>query len=72
MKSFTSVLSAALLATGVVAQQAVVKNNCQEVIYVQSFPYDGSAAGPLTTLSPGQTFAEDFRPSGSVSGYPLI
>ncbi|TPX17577.1 uncharacterized protein E0L32_012140 [Thyridium curvatum] len=65
MKSFTSVLSAALLATGVVAQQAVVKNNCQEVIYVQSFPYDGSAAGPLTTLSPGQTFAEDFRPSGS-------
>ncbi len=59
-------MSAALVATGALAQQAVVKNNCQSTVYVQSYPYDGSAAGPLTTLTPGQSFSEDFRQSGSV------
>lgn len=63
-------MGAALIATGVSAQQAIVKNNCKSTVYVQSFPYDGSAAGPLTTLSPGQAFAENFRPSGSVSFLP--
>lgn len=68
MKFFTTVMGAALVATGASAQQAVVKNNCASTtIYVQSFPYDGSAAGPLTTLQPGQSFSEDFRQSGSVS-----
>ncbi|KAI1842652.1 hypothetical protein JX265_000304 [Neoarthrinium moseri] len=65
MKFFATIVGAALVATGVSAQQAVVKNNCQSAIYVQSFPYDGSAAGTLTTVAPGQSFAEDFRPSGS-------
>ena len=64
MKSFA--LTAALLATGAFAQQAVVNNNCQTTVYVQSFPYDGSAAGPLTTVAPGKSFSEDFRQSGSV------
>ncbi len=65
MKSFTA-LSTALLAAGASAQQAIVRNNCQSTVYVQSFPYDGSAAGPLTTLTPGQTFSESFRQVGSV------
>lgn len=63
-------MGAALVATGVSAQQAVVKNNCASPIYVQSFPYDGSATGPLTTVAPGQSFSEDFRKSGSVSPPP--
>jgi hypothetical protein len=49
------------------AQQAIVINSCSSPIYVQSFPYDGSAAGPLTTVQPGKSFSEKFRPSGSVS-----
>ncbi|KAL7623743.1 hypothetical protein AAE478_005296 [Parahypoxylon ruwenzoriense] len=65
MKFFATIVGAALVATGVSAQQAIVKNNCQSTIFVQSFPYDGSTAGTLTTLAPGATFREDFRPSGS-------
>ena len=64
MKSFTAVITA-LLAPSAFAQLAIVRNNCQSTVYVQSFPYDGSAAGPLTTLQRGQTFSEAFRPSGS-------
>lgn len=67
MKFFATVVSAALVATGASAQQAVVKNNCADTIYVQSYPFDGSAAGPLTTLATGQTFSENFHSSGSVS-----
>jgi hypothetical protein len=52
------------------AQNAVVINSCSETVYVQSFPYDGSAAGPLTTLGPGQTFSENLRASGSVCADP--
>ncbi|KHO01315.1 uncharacterized protein MAM_00316 [Metarhizium album ARSEF 1941] len=47
------------------AKEAVVINNCPTTIYVQSFPYDGSAAGPLTTVQTGQSFSEAFRASGS-------
>ncbi|KAJ5204995.1 uncharacterized protein N7498_005874 [Penicillium cinerascens] len=47
------------------AQNAVVHNHCDTTVYIQSFPYDGSAPGPLTTLSKGETFSEKFRPSGS-------
>ncbi|OTA98990.1 hypothetical protein M426DRAFT_325543 [Hypoxylon sp. CI-4A] len=65
MKFFATIMGAALVATGASAQQAVVKNNCQSTVYVQSYPYDGSAAGALTTVAPGQSFTEDFHPSGS-------
>lgn len=66
MKFFATAVSSALLITGALAQEASVKNNCEDTVYVQSFPYDGSASGPLTTLAPGETFSEEFRPSGSV------
>ena len=72
MKSFAAVISATLLATSASAQLAIVRNNCQNTVYVQSFPYDGSAAGPLTTLRKGQTFSEAFRPSGSVRFSPWL
>lgn len=62
---FTSTVAAIALVVGASAQQAIVHNNCQDTVYVQSFPYDGSATGPLTTLQAGQTFSEDFRKSGS-------
>ncbi|KAI1350321.1 hypothetical protein F5Y01DRAFT_159392 [Xylaria sp. FL0043] len=65
MQLFAAIVGAALLVSGVSAQQAVVKNNCKSTIYVQSFPYDGSAAGTLTTVAPGNSFSENFRPSGS-------
>jgi hypothetical protein len=48
------------------AQNAVVNNHCATSVYVQSFPYDGSAPGPLTTIPKGGTFSEKFRTSGSV------
>ncbi|EPS26316.1 hypothetical protein POX_g09376 [Penicillium oxalicum] len=47
------------------AQSAIVNNHCDSTVYVQSFPYDGSAPGPLTTVKKGETFSEKFRPSGS-------
>ncbi|KAI0098723.1 hypothetical protein GGR51DRAFT_537679 [Nemania sp. FL0031] len=65
MQLFATIASAALLAAGVSAQKAVVKNSCQSTIYVQSFPYDGSTAGTLTTVAPGNSFSEPFRASGS-------
>ena len=49
------------------AQNAVVHNHCAATVYVQSFPYDGSAPGPLTTVPKGGTFSEKFKTSGSVS-----
>ncbi|KAI1800507.1 hypothetical protein F4811DRAFT_556731 [Daldinia bambusicola] len=65
MKFSAAVMGAALLASGVSAGKAIVKNNCQKTVYVQSYPYDGSAPGPLTTVKKGESFSEDFRPSGS-------
>ncbi|KAI1370596.1 hypothetical protein F4677DRAFT_437924 [Hypoxylon crocopeplum] len=65
MKSFASIIGAGLIATGAAAQRAIVTNKCAAPINVQSFPYDGSTAGPLTTLEPNGTFSEDLRPSGS-------
>ncbi|KAF7718840.1 Uncharacterized protein PECH_007151 [Penicillium ucsense] len=47
------------------AQNAIVNNHCDSTVYVQSFPYDGSAPGPLTAVPKGGTFSEKFRPSGS-------
>ncbi|KAF7543282.1 hypothetical protein G7046_g10030 [Stylonectria norvegica] len=61
--SVLSALTAALSAAA--ANQAVVYNDCTTVIYVQSYPYNGGAPGPLTTLKPGQKFSEDLRASGS-------
>lgn len=66
MQFFAAIMGAALVASGVSAQQAVVKNACKSTVYVQSFAYDGSAAGPLTTVASGKSFSETFRPSGSV------
>ncbi|KAI1431370.1 hypothetical protein GGR50DRAFT_83741 [Xylaria sp. CBS 124048] len=65
MQVFATIMGLALAATGVSAQNAFVNNNCPGTIYVQSFPYDGSAAGPLTTVTTGSNFTEVFRPSGS-------
>lgn len=62
----TSVVALAALLGLASAQNAVVINSCSETVYVQSFPYNGGAPGPLTTLQPGQSFSEQFRPSGSV------
>lgn len=64
-------MKASLLAVGALlglasAQNAVVNNHCATAVYVQSFPYDGSAPGPLTTVPKGGTFSEKFRTSGSV------
>ncbi|GAO16575.1 uncharacterized protein UV8b_01431 [Ustilaginoidea virens] len=61
----TSVVALAALLGLASAQNAVVINSCSETVYVQSFPYNGGAPGPLTTLQPGQSFSEQFRPSGS-------
>ena len=66
MQIFSAIMGIALLASGVSAQKAVVKNNCKATVYVQSFPYDGSTKGTLTTLTTGKTFSENFRKSGSV------
>lgn len=71
MQFFATILGAALLATGVSAQKAIVKNSCTTSIYVQSFPYDGSATSALTTIAPGKTYSEDFHASGSVSISPI-
>lgn len=57
----------ALVSSATAANQAIVKNDCSGTIYVQSFPYNGGAPGPLTTLKPGQKFSENMRSSGSVS-----
>ncbi|KAI2630859.1 hypothetical protein GGR54DRAFT_174013 [Hypoxylon sp. NC1633] len=65
MKFFATIIYATLVVTGASAQQAIVTNGCAAPIYVESFPYDGSTPGTLTTLAPGESFREDFRPSGS-------
>ena len=59
-------LSLAGLAGLAAAQHAAVLNSCADTIYVQSFPYDGSSPGPLTSLDKGKYFTEQFRSSGSV------
>lgn len=66
----TTLFSFAALLGLVSAQNAVVNNHCATSVYVQSFPYDGSAPGPLTTVPSGGTFSEAFRASGSV-GYSV-
>lgn len=62
----TSLFTFGALVGLVSAQNAVVHNHCATTVYVQSFPYDGSAPGPLTTVANGETFSEAFRGSGSV------
>ncbi|KAJ8133253.1 hypothetical protein O1611_g374 [Lasiodiplodia mahajangana] len=65
MQLLATIASAALLVAGTSAQKAVVKNSCTSTIYVQSFPYDGSTAGTLTPLAPGNSYSESFHASGS-------
>lgn len=55
----------AVFGSAAAANKAVVINECDTNIYVQSVPFNGGAAGPLTTLKPGQRFSEDLRTSGS-------
>lgn len=62
MKFITAV---SFLAAAVSGQRAVVTNNCDATVFIQSWPFDGSATGPLTTVRKGQTFSEDLRRSGS-------
>lgn len=62
----TSLITFSALLGLVSAQNAVVHNHCAATVYIQSFPYDGSAPGPLTTVPKGKTFSEEFRASGSV------
>ncbi|KAJ4325095.1 hypothetical protein N0V84_003639 [Fusarium piperis] len=56
-----------LVAVGSVtaANQAVVINDCDTAIFVQSHPANNGAPGPLTTVQPGQRFSEVLRSSGS-------
>ncbi|OJI99555.1 hypothetical protein ASPVEDRAFT_26357 [Aspergillus versicolor CBS 583.65] len=61
----TSLIAFGALLGLVSAQNAVVHNHCDSSVYVQSFPYDGSAPGPLTTVPKSGTFSEEFRGSGS-------
>ncbi|KAF5642028.1 hypothetical protein F52700_3209 [Fusarium sp. NRRL 52700] len=56
---------AAVFGSAAAANKANVINDCSNTIYVQSFPYNGGAPGPLTTVKPGQRFSEDLRASGS-------
>ncbi|KAF5592941.1 uncharacterized protein FSUBG_9987 [Fusarium subglutinans] len=62
-----SILTAltAIVGSAAAADQAVVKNDCSGTIYVQSWPYNGAAPGPLVTLKPGQKFSENLRSTGS-------
>ncbi|RSL41810.1 hypothetical protein CEP54_015701 [Fusarium duplospermum] len=55
----------ALLGSAAAANQAIVINDCSTDIYVQSFPYNGGAPGPLTTVKPGKRFSENLRSTGS-------
>ncbi|KAJ5497892.1 hypothetical protein N7453_006943 [Penicillium expansum] len=61
----TSLITFSALLGLVSAQNAVVNNHCDTTVYVQSYPYDGSDPGPLTTVPSGGTFSEDLRASGS-------
>ncbi|KAM3444635.1 hypothetical protein NHJ13734_001285 [Beauveria thailandica] len=47
------------------AQYAYVENHCAETIYVESFPYDDHAPGPLVAVEPGKFFQEAFRYYGT-------
>lgn len=71
MKLSIFAAAATLLSSTAVAQQAIVINSCPDPIYVQSYPYDGGKAGPLTTVQPGKSFAENFRSSGSVRAHTI-
>lgn len=59
------IAAVSFLAAAVAGQRAVVTNKCDTTVFVQSWPFDGSATGPLTTVRKGETFTEDLRRSGS-------
>ncbi|RBA09715.1 hypothetical protein FPRO05_05651 [Fusarium proliferatum] len=62
----------AIVGSAAAANQAVVKNDCSGTIYVQSWPYNGGAPGPLVALKPGKTFSENLRSTGSVRTPSLL
>ncbi|KAI9367008.1 16 kDa allergen [Aspergillus egyptiacus] len=62
----TSIVALGALVGLASTQQAIVANNCNQPIYVQSFPYSGGGnPGPLSTVEPGHTYSEQFRLPGS-------
>ncbi|KAF4470502.1 hypothetical protein FALBO_2595 [Fusarium albosuccineum] len=65
MKFTVAAALTTLLGSAAAANQAIVINDCTTPIYVQSYPYDNGAPGPLTTVKPGQRFSENLRSSGS-------
>lgn len=60
-----SAIAAAALVAVAHAGKAIVVNNCDATVYVQSFPYSGGQ-GAQTALQKGQTWSEDMIASGSV------
>ncbi|KAF4989038.1 hypothetical protein FDECE_14829 [Fusarium decemcellulare] len=65
MKFTVAAALTTLLGSAAAANQAIVINDCTTPIYVQSYPYNNGAPGPLTTVKPGQRFSENLRSSGS-------
>lgn len=63
---FSLPVLAAVVGLATAADQAIVINDCSIPVYVQSFPYNGGDAGPLTKLNPGDRYTEDQKASGSV------
>ncbi|KAF4455111.1 hypothetical protein FALBO_15708 [Fusarium albosuccineum] len=61
---FSLITALAAIGSAAAANQAIVINDCDTAIYVQSVPSSG-AAGPLTTVKPGQRFSENLRSGGS-------
>lgn len=68
----TSLIAFSAILSLVSAQNAIVHNHCATTVYIQSFPYDGSAPGPLTAVPQGGTFSETFRASGSVRYFVIL
>ncbi|KAI1758505.1 hypothetical protein GGR53DRAFT_516942 [Hypoxylon sp. FL1150] len=66
MKFVIIMMSIALVAPSASAQRAIVKAQCPApVVYVQSFPSDGSTGAPPASLAPNTTFSEDLHLSNS-------
>ena len=63
MKCSVIATAAALVAVAH-AGKAIVINNCDETVYVQSFPFSGGR-GAQTALQKGQTWSEDMIAAGS-------
>ncbi|KAG5980709.1 hypothetical protein E4U55_003734 [Claviceps digitariae] len=65
MKTFIVAAAAAMLGVASAAGNAIVFNNCEQTIWVQSYPVDLSQPGELVAVQPGLSFSEPFRAVGS-------